>query len=194
MKEEWKDIPGFEGIAKASSLGRIYKCNNQKIYESNSSVNDYTRCRLYKCGKCYEKYIHQWVAITFIPNPENKPTVNHKDGHKWNNSVSNLEWNTYKENNDHAIRMGLSSYHKLNNDIQRKKAAMLCRLNAEKIKKPVVVMNKNREYINTFASVDDAAKYIGVSSSGVTRCCKGEYKYTGGYITMFKEDYYETIH
>lgn len=113
MKEEWKDIPGFEGIAKASNLGRIYKYKTNKIYDSDKSVNDYTRCRLWKDGTCFNKRIHQWIAITFIPNPNNKLTVNHKDGNKWNNAVENLEWATYKENNDHAIETGLNSYEKI---------------------------------------------------------------------------------
>lgn len=56
-------------------------------------------------SKC--QYVHILVAQNFIPNPLNKPTVNHKDGNKHNNRVDNLEWNTYSENNQHSIDTGL---------------------------------------------------------------------------------------
>lgn len=104
MKEVWKDIPGYEGIAKASSLGRIKVVYGglSRIYESVD--NDYHCVDIVGV----RKRIHQWVALAFIPNPDNKVTVNHIDGNKGNNKPSNLEWNTYKENNEHALRMGLN--------------------------------------------------------------------------------------
>lgn len=60
-----------------------------------------------KEGKSKSEYIHILVAKAFIPNPEKKYTVNHKDGDKHNNRVENLEWNTYSENNKHSIENGL---------------------------------------------------------------------------------------
>lgn len=52
-------------------------------------------------------YVHRLVAISFIPNPENKPEVNHIDGNKFNNNISNLEWNTSSENKTHSVSIGL---------------------------------------------------------------------------------------
>lgn len=54
------------------------------------------------------KNIHRMIAETFIPNPDNKPHVNHIDGNRFNNHVSNLEWNTASENRYHAFRLGLA--------------------------------------------------------------------------------------
>jgi hypothetical protein len=59
------------------------------------------------------KLLHRLIAETFIPNPDNLPCVNHKDGNKLNNSVDNLEWVTYSENNIHARKMGLNPYNVL---------------------------------------------------------------------------------
>lgn len=62
---------------------------------------------LYIKGRVSQQRVHRLVAQAFIPNPENKPEVNHKDGNKENNDISNLEWNTSKENTNHAIKTGL---------------------------------------------------------------------------------------
>ena len=61
-------------------------------------------------GKRKITHIHRLLAITYIPNPHNKPCVNHKDGNKLNNDLSNLEWNSHSENSKHAFKIGLSTH------------------------------------------------------------------------------------
>lgn len=122
MKEVWKDINGYEGCYQVSNLGRIKSLdrmtNNQygeyfmkgRILK-NSIIKDkgYCRVSLNNGNGKISKRVHRLVAEAFIPNPENKPEVNHKDGNKLNNCVSNLEWCTNKENIEHSIRTGLKN-------------------------------------------------------------------------------------
>ena len=97
MKEEWKDIVGFEGLYKVSTLGRVKSLRKNKIM-SFTTRSGYSVLNLRKEGKRYSKQVHRLVADAFIENPQNKPIVNHKDTNRKNNNVNNLEWCTQKEN------------------------------------------------------------------------------------------------
>lgn len=79
------------------------------VYAAQKSKHGYWRVVLFISGKSYNFCVHRLVAQHFIPNPENKRTVNHKDGNKSNNHVSNLEWATYSENRKHALDTGLAN-------------------------------------------------------------------------------------
>lgn len=113
-----KEIKGFEGLYGATIGGEIYKLKEGKPYRrigiprTNGSHN-YTKTSLYKDGKKYDVMVHKVIAETFIPNPQNLPCVNHKDGNKHNNSVENLEWVTYSENSKHAVDNGLYEKRKI---------------------------------------------------------------------------------
>jgi hypothetical protein len=117
MKEEWKDINGYEGSYTISNKGRVksFKGTRGKakgfILKSYPSRN-YYYITLSKHTQSIEKRkkikVSRLVAQHFIPNPENKPCVNHIDGDKLNDNVTNLEWATYSENMFHALDMGLN--------------------------------------------------------------------------------------
>ena len=114
MEEIWKDIPNLNNY-QASNLGRIrsvehyIKSNfhNCKMVKRKGKIlkqykDNYYKIDINENGKTKKKLVHRLVASTFIPNLENKPCVNHKDGNKLNNHISNLEWCTYSENTKHA--------------------------------------------------------------------------------------------
>jgi hypothetical protein len=89
-----------------------YITEDGKLFSRTKQMKPYEGDRYQKCvlkinGKPTMKYIHRLVAEAFIPNPDNKPEVNHKDGNKLNNNVSNLEWATLSENRLHAYKTGL---------------------------------------------------------------------------------------
>lgn len=121
MQEIWKDIKGYEGLYQVSNLGRIKSLKRQRevnlMYSTKATVPErilkygtsqgYLAVTLAKNKVNTKIRVHKLVALNFIPNPENKPHINHKDGNKHNNSVDNLEWVTPKENTKHAIENGL---------------------------------------------------------------------------------------
>lgn len=101
------DIPGYEGIYKANVNGQIWGEPRKKFLKPKINKYGYHCLTFYKNNKKISVTIHRLIAQTFIPNPENKPEVNHIDGNKTNNCVKNLEWVTASENHKHAYRIGL---------------------------------------------------------------------------------------
>ena len=93
MPVEWKQVPNTEYYV--SNMGEVLGCKNKIL--KHQILNGYKAVNIYK----RTKKIHRLVAAAFVPNPENKPSVNHKDGDKLNNCASNLEWVTHSENIRH---------------------------------------------------------------------------------------------
>lgn len=103
--ERWEPIRGYEQYA-VSDHGRVRNSATDKVLKLRY-VSGYCRVVVYRDRKPKDKRVHRLVAEAFIPNPENKPHVNHIDGDKTNNHVNNLEWVTCSENAAHAASAGL---------------------------------------------------------------------------------------
>lgn len=121
--ERWKDVEGYEGYYAISSLGRV-RSYSRLVWCERDQINKRRRERILRqkvtrCGylnislflnKIHKECpAHVLVAKAFIPNPKNKPQVNHKFGDKKDNRASSLEWMTAKENSNHAISIGIDS-------------------------------------------------------------------------------------
>lgn len=115
----WKPVPGLTGVS-ASEDGRIrvlsyqtlirqsfWRTIPERITFGGLGNHGYMEIRIQQDTRSMLYLIHRLIALTFIPNPMNKPEVNHKDGNKTNNMTSNLEWTTESEQRLHAYRLGL---------------------------------------------------------------------------------------
>jgi hypothetical protein len=107
MEEIWKDIEGYGGLYQISNQGKVKSFRRTtgkpyRILKQGITIWGYKYVNLFNQGGKM-KTIHRLVALAFIPNPENKREVNHKDSNRLNNHVDNLEWVTSKENTRHAM-------------------------------------------------------------------------------------------
>lgn len=162
--EVWKWVTGYEGMYRVSDLGRVFSEKTGKYLSLNRVTKDgYIYVALTDKGKAKEFRLHRLVALTFIPNPMNKPTVNHKDGNKSNNSLLNLEWATREENMQHAYDLGLKVMAKGSDHASSK----LTKQQVEEIR------STYRRYKKGFGSVALAKKY-GVESSTILRIVQGK--------------------
>lgn len=172
-KEIWRDIEGFEGRYQISSLGRVkslarHNVPEEKIIAFQLSHKGYERIRI-GIGRNFKRsmQVHRLVAIAFIPNPDNLPQVNHKDGNKRNNRVDNLEWCTNIENQRHAWENGLkrSCYH------------------SGKPNTPVSMIDPvTSNVIWQYRSVADASRHTGIKRENILKVLRGEREKAGGYI------------
>ena len=172
-QEEWKPIPGYEGLYEVSNYGRVRSfkwSSNGKILSPGKDGSGYCFVNLCKDGKAKLRTIHRLVAEAFIPNPNNFPQVNHMDECKKNNYFENLEWCSSAYNNSYGTRT---------------------RRMAEKNSKPVVQLDKKGNFISEFESLREASRRTGIDDASICRCCnhKPGYKSAGGFVWIYKDEY-----
>ena len=111
--ENCRPVPGFEAIFAVSCQGDIWSLRSQKFIKFSSKAGDYPALVTQiggRLGKAVMLKAHRAVALAWVPNPENKPYINHKDGNKQNFHCGNLEWVTARENSAHARDTGLQVF------------------------------------------------------------------------------------
>lgn len=190
MQEVWKDIDGYDGNYQISDLGRVrsvkHRINN--YVRGGSKDDDYmilSPCINHKTGyvqivlrKNYKQklfLIHRLVAQHFIPNPENKKTVNHINGIKTDNRSNNLEWATHKENIKHSF----------NNNLQPK--YWIGKFGKDhSTSKKILQYNINGHLIKEWDCISDAARTLGINSSCITHCAKGHSNTAAGFVWKYK--------
>lgn len=162
--EIFKPILGYENAYKVSNYGRIVSlskqinCYQEKL-KSFELCKGYPRVSLWNNGKGKHFFIHRLVAEAFIPNPDNKPHINHINGIKTDYSINNLEWCTPKENIEHSIRTGLAGT-TLHKKTKLNKSGYIgvsyCKLTKKWLSR--ITINKKRISLGYFIDVIEAAK------------------------------------
>lgn len=191
MEEIWKPIKEYEEY-EISNKGRVRSIKN-KIYKKQSpNERGYKRVFFYINGKNNTKYVHRLVAQAFIPNIENKRTVNHIDGNKANNCVTNLEWATDLEQRIHAIKIGLVKTGKESPMYNRKvseETKEKMRISQNKIKhlrsKKINQYDLEGNLVKKWQSINDAIRFY--NNKAIEFCCVGRRKTASGYVWKFEK-------
>ena len=166
--EIWKDIEGYEGLYQVSNQGRVRSLNYRKtgktqVLKPGLSGNGYLNVQLVKNNKIKHVLVHRLVALAFIPNPDNKPQINHKSEDKTLNTVENIEWATAKEN--------------INWGTRNKKVA-------NKLSKPIAQKKLDGTIVKIWPSVNEAGRN-GFEQANICDCCNGKRKTHKGYLWAF---------
>lgn len=182
--EVFKPVIGFENQYLISDLGNVFSLHRNRLITPKHSATGYLRVTLCDNGRKRNTGIHRLVAEAFLPNPENKPTVNHINEIKTDNRVVNLEWATVAEQNCYGTRTERAKTHtdwKARNidyiEVARKhdySKDNMCN------RKRTAVF-KNGKAVGVFRTQKEAAEACGVSRGSVSMCALGKRKSVNGY-------------
>lgn len=188
MKEIWKDVKGYEGLYQVSNLGRVKSLDayvNVGIKNVKKALRKgkYLKATVNRCGYFIVELskngtrktttIHRLVASAFIDNPHNKPCVNHIDGNKQNNYISNLEWCTHSENIKHAFDNGLK----------------VCKYGKEHHNHKIINQyDLNNNFIKKWYGFHEINRELGFDYRNIWACCNGKQPTAYGYIWRYANE------
>lgn len=178
MEEIWKDIKDYEGKYQVSNLGNVKSLNYNgtglvRLMKLSRSGRGYRHVSLTKNRIERKPYVHRLIAEAFIPNPENKPYIDHINTIRSDNRIENLRWVTRKEN--------------MNNPLSRvNMSGKFGALHHRSI--PIIQYSKDGEFIQEFACTWEATRETGVHNGNLVQCCKGKVKTAGGYVWKYKNN------
>ena len=175
--EIWRDIKGYEGLYQVSNYGRVKSLERidslgrlvkEKILKAVKHNKGHLYVHLSKNGVKKRYSVHRLVAIHFIPNPECKTDVHHKDHNPANNNVDNLVWLTHEE-------------HKAEHPEQYETVRKAC-------SKHINQFTKDGLFVRTWFSSMDIERELGYDQGSIIKCCQGKYKSAYGYIWRYADE------
>lgn len=170
-----KDFDGYYVTDGGLVYARNYKRTGRiKRLIAQTNEKGYFIVGLAKYGKTIHKKVHRLVAESFIPNPENKPQVNHIDGDKTNNCVKNLEWCTNGENQTHR------------HSVLKQPGVWLNKCGKEHHSSKPVYQIKDSVIIAEFGSICEAGRKTGIARTAISLCCLGKRGIAGGFCWSYK--------
>jgi hypothetical protein len=167
--ENWKKVEEFDNYS-VSDLGNLRNDTTGRIFNGTVDAIGYKHVRLSKDGKYYLRKVHRLVATAFIPNPQNKPLVDHFNEEKKDNRACNLRWVTYKENLDAYLDRRDRKYGK--NPVQRR----------------VAQYDINGDLIAVYKNCRDASNKTGISYPGIYDAAYGKIRTCKNYVWRFLDD------
>lgn len=203
----WKSVVGYEDYFEVSDDGLIRSverfaernrlgvkqrvCVKSHILAQTPDKKGYMRVRSSIDGKKVTFKVHREVAKAFIPNPDDKEQVDHIDGNKLNNSVSNLRWVTNRENFEHSIVNGLRTgsfavldeYRNHSDVVEKRKIATVKRCS-----KKTYCYNIHGGIIGIYDSASSAARLLHISPYGIRACCAGRLNTFKGMVFSYEEE------
>jgi len=186
MEEIWKDYPEFEGRYKVSNLGRVKSLNyhrerREHILNPIIDIGGYEIVKLCKEGKVYPRRVHLMVAMVYVPNPGNKPYVDHMDANRRNNRADNLRWCTMKENHNNPVSL-----------LNHGKATQFCwsRGLHDKCKKEVLQYTLDGLFVAKHPSINAAGLSIGKQGTNIGYCVRYPQKHhkAHGFLWCYADD------
>ena len=173
--ETFKDILWYEGLYQVSDNGNVMGVKKGRVLKPGAHTKGYSRVYLHKEGVQNNYYVHRLVAIAFIDNPDSKEQVNHIDWVRNNNSISNLEWCTAKENIRHSRDV-------LGNMIGEKHPNYGKFWVEHNSSKTVIQLTREGKEVNRFWSTREAHRETGVHQGDICQVCLWKQKTAGGFV------------
>ncbi|MBR4544349.1 MAG: HNH endonuclease [Lachnospiraceae bacterium] len=171
----------FDGNYTIYDDGRLYSERRKRFIKPNHDKHGYLYYVISINGKRSTHKAHRLVAKAFIPNPDKKDTVNHKNGIRDDNRVQNLEWATPKEQQHDPL-----TRKKFLDRVIKTDYLKMSKLATEKKKKTTYVYDMNGNLLYTFASLVQCCKELNINPSHASQCANGQRNSTSGYVVKYE--------